>query len=301
MIVTTAITAVTPTMMPTSVSAVRNLFWRRLMAATRKASQSAASFRDTRADLGQPRTNSPESLTVTDICNSRSYVNEVSTGSGSDRAGALARPLGRAHAAGALPDARANAPVATAPGTDFIIFSQKCRGSASASGGGCTSKSELLQKGRVRPHYRRRALSDLLVLLDQAIADRDDPSSASGNIMLMRDKNNCVAIFVKFFEEVHDVVTGGRVERAGRLVSQQDRRMIHQRAGNRHPLPLAAGKLVGPVRHAIREIDRAQRFPGHLVALSSRNTPVNQRQFDVVQRRRARQQIESLNHELDFL
>jgi hypothetical protein len=42
MMVTTAITAVTPTMIPISVSPVRNLFWRRLARATRKASQTAA-------------------------------------------------------------------------------------------------------------------------------------------------------------------------------------------------------------------------------------------------------------------
>ena len=38
MIVTTAITAVTPTMIPTRVNAVRNLFCRRLLAATLNAS-----------------------------------------------------------------------------------------------------------------------------------------------------------------------------------------------------------------------------------------------------------------------
>src|SRR2546423_11863544 len=45
MMVITAITAVTPTIIPTSVSAVRSLFWRRLAAATRKASHSAATRR----------------------------------------------------------------------------------------------------------------------------------------------------------------------------------------------------------------------------------------------------------------
>src|ERR1044072_8553238 len=42
MIVTTAITAVTPTMMPINVNAVRNLLARRLAVATRNASQIAA-------------------------------------------------------------------------------------------------------------------------------------------------------------------------------------------------------------------------------------------------------------------
>ncbi len=43
MIVTTAITAVTPTMIPTSVKAVRSLFDRRLLVATLKASKVATS------------------------------------------------------------------------------------------------------------------------------------------------------------------------------------------------------------------------------------------------------------------
>jgi hypothetical protein len=48
MMVTTAITAVTPTMIPISVSPVRNLFWRRLATATRKASQTAAILKNPR-------------------------------------------------------------------------------------------------------------------------------------------------------------------------------------------------------------------------------------------------------------
>ena len=46
MIVTTAITAATPTTMPTSVSAVRSLFARRLPSATRNASQIAVRRRN---------------------------------------------------------------------------------------------------------------------------------------------------------------------------------------------------------------------------------------------------------------
>src|SRR5258708_3661601 len=45
MIVTTEMTAVTPTMMPTRGSPVRSLFWRRLAGATRKAFQRAANRR----------------------------------------------------------------------------------------------------------------------------------------------------------------------------------------------------------------------------------------------------------------
>jgi hypothetical protein len=45
--VTTAMTAVTPTIIPIKVSAVRNLFCRRLPAATRKASQRVETRRPT--------------------------------------------------------------------------------------------------------------------------------------------------------------------------------------------------------------------------------------------------------------
>ena len=77
--------------------------------------------------------------------------------------------------------------------------------------------------------------------------------------------------------------------------------MIYQRPRNRHALPLAAGKLVGPVRHAVGEIDFAERGLGHFVTLGSRNTAVDQRQLDVMQRGRARQQIERLKYKANFL
>ena len=53
-------------------------------------------------------------------------------------------------------------------------------------------------------------------------------------------------------EEGHDLDAGLRVEVAGRLVGQQDRRIVHERARDRDALALAAGQLVRPVRLAIR-------------------------------------------------
>src|SRR2546429_3018914 len=77
--------------------------------------------------------------------------------------------------------------------------------------------------------------------------------------------------------------------------------MIHQRARNRDPLSLAARKLVGPMHHAIRKIDFAQRCFSHFVTLRSGNAAVDQRQLDVMQRSSAGQQIESLKDKTDFL
>src|SRR5262249_6216046 len=152
MIVTTDITAVTPTTIPISVSAVRSLFWRRLAPATRNASQTAAM---------------------------RSAGNDLT------RAGKESR----------LPKMSGSRGVSLRIAMAAILL-------------------------------------DCLVFFDQAIADRDDAMRTSGDVVLVRDKNDRVAVFVKFLEEVHDVIARRRVERAGRFVSQQDRRMIHQRPRN---------------------------------------------------------------------
>ena len=53
--------------------------------------------------------------------------------------------------------------------------------------------------------------------------------------------------------------------------------------------------------HALFQIHRAQRLACTFDPLAGRNAGINQRQFHVVQSRSARQQIESLENEADFL
>ena len=52
-----------------------------------------------------------------------------------------------------------------------------------------------------------------------------------------------------------DLVGHLAVEIAGRLVGPHDRGIVHERAGDRHPLALAARQLVGFVRGAVGEPD----------------------------------------------
>jgi hypothetical protein len=47
---------------------------------------------------------------------------------------------------------------------------------------------------------------------------------------------------VEVEQEPPDLLAGGGVDCAGRLVRQQQRRLVDQRAGDRHALPLAAGR-----------------------------------------------------------
>jgi hypothetical protein len=52
-------------------------------------------------------------------------------------------------------------------------------------------------------------------------------------------------------QQRHDLFAGARVQVSGRLVGEEDRRIVDQRPGNRHPLLLSAGKLVGPMVDAV--------------------------------------------------
>ena len=67
---------------------------------------------------------------------------------------------------------------------------------------------------------------------------------------------------------------GGRVEVAGGLVGDQDHRPVDERAGDRDPLLLAAGELVGhPVALAL-EADQLEGLGDHLVDRAARGLPI---------------------------
>ena len=96
----------------------------------------------------------------------------------------------------------------------------------------------------------------------------------------------------------HDLALVRRVEIAGRLVGQQDRGVVDQRARDRHALLLAARELARMVGLAPGQAERAQRRVGALGA-ALRLARVEQRQRDVLARARALEQIEALEHEAD--
>ena len=69
--------------------------------------------------------------------------------------------------------------------------------------------------------------------------------------------------FLEPAEDRVDLVAGLRVELAGRLVGQDQDRLLDQRPGDRHALLLAAGELVRPVVEPVSQADlgRAGRRP----------------------------------------
>ena len=82
---------------------------------------------------------------------------------------------------------------------------------------------------------------------DFAVFDFDDAVGKGGDFRVVRDQNNGVAFGVQPADDFHHHLAAAGIECAGGLVGQDDFTAVHQRAGNRHALLLAAGELVGAV------------------------------------------------------
>ena len=98
----------------------------------------------------------------------------------------------------------------------------------------CNAKGEPLEAGR----FRHR------VALDHAVAQMHAAACVARDVRLVGDENDSVALLIETFEQHHDLLTGFGIEVAGWLVGQDDRRIVHQRAGNCDALALSAGEFV---------------------------------------------------------
>ena len=92
------------------------------------------------------------------------------------------------------------------------------------------------------------AVGDLLIDLDLPVAEAHEPRAVLGDVHLVGDEDDGdAALDVEALEDAHHLDAGPRVEVAGRLVGQDDRGLVDQRARDRHALLLAARQLVGIV------------------------------------------------------
>ena len=149
------------------------------------------------------------------------------------------------------------------------------------------------------------AFGNLLIDLNAPVAEADEPGAVLRDVHLVRDEDNRdAALPVELLEDVHDLAARARIEVSGRLVREDDRRLIDERSRDRNTLLLTARQLVRKVVKAVAKPDDLERLHGAAVALGPlhlRPTVVEQRQLDVVERRRPGQQVEALEHESDLL
>ena len=100
-------------------------------------------------------------------------------------------------------------------------------------------------------------------------------------------------------QQVDDVVAGAAVEIAGRLVGEQDRRIVGERAGDRHALLLAARQLRRIVMAAVRSPTSASSASARAPGI--RRAGNLHRHQHVLAGRQRRQQVEELEDEADPL
>ncbi len=104
---------------------------------------------------------------------------------------------------------------------------------------------------------------------------------------------------VELLQQRHDLDAGARVERTGRLVGENQRRVVDERARDRHALLLAARQLRGLMIGALAEPDLLQLVQRARMPVACGHVGIHQRQLDVLERAGARQQVELLEHEAD--
>ncbi|MBD0739042.1 hypothetical protein BGM09_06335 [Streptomyces sp. CBMA29] len=115
----------------------------------------------------------------------------------------------------------------------------------------------------------------------------------------MGDDQDGGALGVDLVEELDDARAGGRVEVAGRLVREEQRRVADHGARDGDALSLAAGELVRLVVVAVGEPDAVEDGPCALAPLGAGDARIEQPVGHVVERGDAVGQVELLEHEPD--
>ncbi len=107
----------------------------------------------------------------------------------------------------------------------------------------------------------------------------------AADVVIVRYHQQCSAhFFVKIQQNLHHFLPGYRVQIAGGLVGNHQLRIIGKRAGNRDPLPLAAGKLGQLVIGAVDHIHLRQQFHGPAAAYRLRYLLEDHRQLHIFPR-----------------
>ncbi len=128
-----------------------------------------------------------------------------------------------------------------------------------------------------------------------SVMRRSQRAAIAGSCVTMTSVEPCVRLSSKI--RSHHAVAGRRVEAAGRLVGEQDRRFGDEGAGQRDALLLAARQRLRIVTLACRQADLRQ----HRRRLRANAVGAGQleRQHHVLERVEMAEQLERLEHEAD--
>src|SRR5215471_2260576 len=100
-------------------------------------------------------------------------------------------------------------------------------------------------------------------VLDEPVLHVDDALGVARHSSVVRYEDDRDPLFsIQFLKHLQDFYARLRVEVAGRLVGEQQRRMVYQRAGDGDALLLAAGELRRLVIESVTQADPLQQTLG---------------------------------------
>ena len=139
------------------------------------------------------------------------------------------------------------------------------------------------------------------VLDDAAVVHEDHPvRDLAGEAHLVRHHHHRHAVPGELDHDVEHLVDHLGVERGGGLVEQHADRVHRQRAGDRHPLLLAAGELAGKLVLLRLEADPVEELPAALDRLVlAALQHLDLREGEVLRDRQVRKELEVLEHHAD--
>ena len=139
-----------------------------------------------------------------------------------------------------------------------------------------------------------------MILDHAAVAEAHEAACVAPHIGIVRHEHDGDAFAVELLEEGQDLLRRAAVESAGRLVGEQEARVVHERPRDGDALLLSAGQLHGSVMRPIGEADPSERLQGALAAGLAVAAGIDHRQFHIAQRIDAGQQVELLEDEADL-
>src|SRR5229473_1267065 len=133
-----------------------------------------------------------------------------------------------------------------------------------------------------------------------SVGQRDAASRPVCHLRGVGDQDDGRALSIELLEQEQNFVAGLAVQRSGRLVGEDQGRVVDQSAGDAHPLLLPAGKLARPVLRPISKADAIQRGEGAAAALDRGHAAIAERQRDILLGGGTRKHGRRLKDEADF-
>ena len=138
--------------------------------------------------------------------------------------------------------------------------------------------------------------------LDPSVAQANLPRRRVRDLVLVRHHNQRhPPLLLNSGQNLHDARRVDAVQVSGRLVGQQNLRLVGQRARNRHPLPLARGELIGILPQAVFQAHLAAAEPPPVRRACAAGAQGQHRHLHIFKNAQRGHQMKCLEDESDLL